>query len=94
MQAADGAEHPQLRQPSGELAGQRVTPPPVVAAASLNVPLASIQVLVDTAWTAGLVLLAGQIGAVWHRAAVRQRIERVLGAILIALGLGLALDRQ
>jgi threonine/homoserine/homoserine lactone efflux protein len=56
--------------------------------------LASIQVLVDTAWTAGLVLLAGQIGAVWHRAAVRQRIERVLGAILIALGLGLALDRQ
>jgi threonine/homoserine/homoserine lactone efflux protein len=56
--------------------------------------LASIQVLVDTAWTAGLVLLADQIGAVWHRAAVRQRLERILGAILIALGLGLALDRQ
>jgi threonine/homoserine/homoserine lactone efflux protein len=58
------------------------------------VALASIQVLVDSAWTAGLVLLAGRAGAVWRRVAVRQRLERTLGAILIALGLELAVDRQ
>jgi threonine/homoserine/homoserine lactone efflux protein len=58
------------------------------------VALASIQVLVDSAWTAGLVLLAGRAGAVWRRVAVRERLERTLGAILIALGLELAVDRQ
>lgn len=57
------------------------------------VALASIQVLVDSAWTLGLVLLADRIGAIWRRAAVRQRLERALGAILIALGLELALNR-
>ena len=56
------------------------------------VALASIQVLVDSAWTAGLVLLADHAGAVWRRVAVRQRIERILGAILILLGLELAVD--
>jgi threonine/homoserine/homoserine lactone efflux protein len=58
------------------------------------VALASIQVLVDSAWTAGLVLLAGRVGAVWRRVAVRERLERALGAILVALGLELAVDRQ
>lgn len=56
------------------------------------VALAGIQVLVDGAWTAGLVLLADHVGAVWRRVAVRKRIERILGAILIALGLELAVD--
>jgi threonine/homoserine/homoserine lactone efflux protein len=57
------------------------------------VALAGIQVLVDSAWTAGLVLLAGRAGAAWRRAAVRERLERTLGAILVALGLELAVDR-
>lgn len=57
------------------------------------VALASIQVLVDSAWTVGLVLLADRIGALWRRAAVRQRLERALGAILIILGLELAFTR-
>jgi threonine/homoserine/homoserine lactone efflux protein len=56
--------------------------------------LAGIQVLVDSAWTAGLVLLAGRVGAVWRRVAVRERLERALGAILVALGLDLAIDRR
>jgi threonine/homoserine/homoserine lactone efflux protein len=56
--------------------------------------LASIQVLVDSAWTAGLVLLAGRAGAVWRRAAIRKRLERALGAILVALGLELAVDHR
>jgi threonine/homoserine/homoserine lactone efflux protein len=55
--------------------------------------LAGIQVLVDSAWTAGLVLLASRIGAIWRRTAVRQRLERALGAIFIALGLELALNQ-
>jgi len=57
------------------------------------VALASIQVLIDSAWSAGLVLLAGRAGAVWRSIAVRQRLERTLGAILIALGVELAVDR-
>jgi threonine/homoserine/homoserine lactone efflux protein len=57
------------------------------------VALATLQVLIDSAWSAGLVLLAGRAGAVWRSIAVRQRLERALGAILIALGLELALDR-
>ena len=56
------------------------------------VVLAGIQVLVDSAWTAGLVLVAGRVGAAWRRVAVRERLERILGAILIALGLELAVD--
>lgn len=58
------------------------------------IALASIQVLVDSAWTAGLVLLAGRAGALWRRAAARARLERTVGAILIALGLKLAADGQ
>jgi len=58
------------------------------------VALASIQVLVDSAWTAGLVLLAGRASALWRRAAVVERLERALGAILIALGLELAVDTR
>ena len=57
------------------------------------VALATIQVLIDSVWSAGLVLLAGRAGAVWHSISVRERLERTLGAILIALGLELAVDR-
>jgi threonine/homoserine/homoserine lactone efflux protein len=56
------------------------------------VALASIQVLVDGAWTTGLVLLAGRASAAWRHAAVRERLERALGSILITLGLELAVD--
>jgi threonine/homoserine/homoserine lactone efflux protein len=58
------------------------------------VVLAGIQVLVDSAWTTGLVLLASRAAAVWRRVAVHQRLERALGAILIALGVELAVDRR
>jgi threonine/homoserine/homoserine lactone efflux protein len=58
------------------------------------VALATIQVLVDSVWTAGLVLVAGRAGAVWRRVAVRERLERALGAILVALGVELAVDQR
>jgi threonine/homoserine/homoserine lactone efflux protein len=56
--------------------------------------LAGIQVLVDGAWSAGLVLLAGRAGAVLRRVPIRVRLERVLGAVLIMLGVELGVDRQ
>jgi threonine/homoserine/homoserine lactone efflux protein len=56
--------------------------------------LATIQVVLDTAWCAGLVLIAGRARASLSRVRVRQRIERALGAILIALGIELAVDTR
>jgi threonine/homoserine/homoserine lactone efflux protein len=58
------------------------------------IALATIQVVLDTAWCAGLVLLAGRARASLSRVAVRRRIERVLGTILIALGIELAADAR
>jgi threonine/homoserine/homoserine lactone efflux protein len=58
------------------------------------VALAGIQVLVDGAWTAGLVLLAGRTVTLWRRIAVRAWLERILGAILVAVGVELAVDWQ
>src|SRR5262249_32595406 len=56
--------------------------------------LATIQVILDTAWCAGLVLLAGRARASLSRVAVRRRIERTLGMLLIALGVELAADTR
>jgi threonine/homoserine/homoserine lactone efflux protein len=56
--------------------------------------LATIQVILDTAWCAGLVLLAGRARSSLSRVAVRRRIERALGAVLIALGIELAADTR
>ena len=56
--------------------------------------LASIQVILDTAWCAGLVLVAGRARPWLSRGAVRRRIERGLGTILIALGFELAIDTR
>jgi threonine/homoserine/homoserine lactone efflux protein len=58
------------------------------------VTLAGIQVLIDSAWTGGLVLLADRVRGLWGRAGVRVWLERSLGAVLIAIGLDLALDRR
>lgn len=55
--------------------------------------LACVQVLIDSVWTGGLVLLADRVRGKWHRATVRMWLERSLGAILVALGLNLAIDR-
>jgi threonine/homoserine/homoserine lactone efflux protein len=52
--------------------------------------LAIVQVPVDSAWTAGMVLLADRANTMLSRTIVRERLERALGAILIGLGLELA----
>jgi threonine/homoserine/homoserine lactone efflux protein len=56
--------------------------------------LAAIQVVLDTAWCAGLVLLAGRARGWLSRGAIRRRIDRGLGMVLIALGLELAVDTR
>ncbi len=51
--------------------------------------LAVIQVTLDTAWCTGIVLVADRARDWLGRGRVRQRIERALGVVLVALGLEL-----
>jgi threonine/homoserine/homoserine lactone efflux protein len=56
-----------------------------------TVGLATFQVVViDTPYCAGIVLLADRIRPWLSRAEVRRRLERALGAVLVALGVELA----
>jgi threonine/homoserine/homoserine lactone efflux protein len=53
--------------------------------------LAAIQVVViDGPYCAGIVLLASRARNWLSRAAIRRRLERVFGAMLVGLGLDLA----
>ena len=45
-------------------------------------------------WLAGYTLAVHAVGGFLNRTAIRRTIERVTGAILIALGLRLALTRD
>jgi threonine/homoserine/homoserine lactone efflux protein len=56
--------------------------------------LAAIQVTFDTLWCLGIVLLADRARPLLHRVAIRRRIERVLGAVLVAVGIELAIDTR
>jgi threonine/homoserine/homoserine lactone efflux protein len=54
------------------------------------ITLAGIQLVIDTSYCVGFVLLASRARTWLSRAAIRRRLERVLGATLIGLGLDLA----
>ncbi|MFJ4657282.1 LysE family translocator [Nocardia sp. NPDC088792] len=54
--------------------------------------LVAVQLVIDTAWCVGIVLAADKAGVWLRRAGIRQRIERALAAVLVALGLGLAAE--
>lgn len=56
--------------------------------------LALIQLVIDTAWCAGVVWGAARARELLSRAHIRRRIDRVMGAILVALGLGLAAEMR
>jgi threonine/homoserine/homoserine lactone efflux protein len=58
------------------------------------VALATIQVLLDTTWCAGVVLAADRAGTWLRRRRVRARLERALGAVLIGLGIELAVESR
>ena len=54
------------------------------------VALATVQIVIDTSYCVLVVLLASRARTWLSRAAVRRRLERALGAALIALGIDLA----
>jgi threonine/homoserine/homoserine lactone efflux protein len=56
--------------------------------------LAVIQLVLDTTWCAGVVLAADRARDVLGRTHIRRRVERVFGAALIGLGVGLAADAR
>jgi threonine/homoserine/homoserine lactone efflux protein len=56
--------------------------------------LAVIQLVVDTAWCVGLVLAAHRARNILNRTHIRRRVEQVMGAALVALGLGLGADTR
>lgn len=58
------------------------------------IALATIQVILDSTWCAGIVLAADRARRWLRRISVRRRIERTLGAVLVALGLELAVDTR
>ncbi len=64
---------------------------PVLATTLL---LGLVWVAVDAAWYAVLTLLLARSRAVFARARVRRRLERVSGAVLIGLGVRVALQRR
>jgi threonine/homoserine/homoserine lactone efflux protein len=55
--------------------------------------LGVLQVVVDATWYVMLALLVGRARDFFSRAAVRRRLERITGTVLIGLGLRLAADR-
>lgn len=59
-----------------------------------TVALAGIQVVIDSIYCIMIVLLAVRMESLLSRAAVRRRLERVLGAVLVALGVQLATDTR
>ncbi|MCT7659934.1 LysE family translocator [Mycobacterium deserti] len=56
--------------------------------------LAVIQLVVDTAWCAAVVLAADRARNLLSRTNVRRRIERAMGAMLVALGIGLVAEAR
>jgi threonine/homoserine/homoserine lactone efflux protein len=55
-----------------------------------TVALATVQIVIDTTYCVLVVLLASRARTWLSRAAVRRRLERALGATLVALGIDLA----
>ncbi|TVY01747.1 LysE family translocator [Mycolicibacterium porcinum] len=56
--------------------------------------LAVIQLVVDTSWCVGVVVAADRARNILNRNHIRRRIERVMGAALVALGIGLGADAR
>jgi threonine/homoserine/homoserine lactone efflux protein len=54
--------------------------------------LATIQVTLDTLYCSGVVLLADRARRLLERGAIRRRIERILGLVLVGLGCELGLE--
>ncbi|MEO3760630.1 hypothetical protein ABGB19_20385 [Mycobacterium sp. B14F4] len=68
--------------------------PPSGAVLPTLLVLAVIQLVIDTAWCAGVVLAATRARELLSRMPIRRRIERAMGAILVAMGVGLAAEAR
>lgn len=64
---------------------------PVLAVTAV---LGGIQVVIDGSYCAAVVVLASRAGRWLSRAAIRRRLERALGAVLLGLGLELAAETR
>nr|BFE79722.1 hypothetical protein GCM10020093_023230 [Planobispora longispora] len=58
------------------------------------IALAVIWVLVDTVWYGLFIWMVGRAKTVFGRPAVRRRLERISGAVLIGLGVRLAVEAR
>lgn len=56
--------------------------------------LGLIQVILDSAYCVALVLLAARVKPWLSRATIRRRLERILGAVLVGLGIQLAVESR
>lgn len=56
--------------------------------------LAVIWVVVDVVWYVAVIWLVGRAGAVLARPAVRRRLEQVSGAVLVTLGVRVAMEAR
>ncbi|WP_225732290.1 MULTISPECIES: LysE family translocator [unclassified Nocardia] len=56
--------------------------------------LGGVQIVMDSVVSVAIVLAAVRAGQLLRQARIRQRMERGLGAILVALGIGLAFDAR
>jgi threonine/homoserine/homoserine lactone efflux protein len=68
--------------------------PPSGPALPTLLVLAVIQLVLDTAWCAGVVLAADRARELLSRTNIRRRVERAMAAVLMALGIGLAADAR
>ncbi|HEY7727218.1 MAG TPA: LysE family translocator [Candidatus Eisenbacteria bacterium] len=59
-----------------------------------SVLLGSIHIGMGLAWLTGYAAALGRLSAVFSRSAFRRRLEALTGAVLVALGLRLALERR
>lgn len=59
-----------------------------------TVALALVQVVIDSSYCVAFVLVAERTGRWLSRAVVRRRVERVLGTVLVALGVELAIEAR
>ncbi|WP_248963273.1 LysE family translocator [Sphaerisporangium perillae] len=56
--------------------------------------LAAIWGLVDTVWYLGVIWMIGRVRPVFERPAVRRRLERISGVVLIGLGVRMVTDTR
>ncbi len=54
--------------------------------------LGAVQVIIDAGWYLLVALFVGRARTLFSRAKIRRRLERVTGTVLIALGIGLAVE--